>query len=155
MKKEIAEGAFGKVYNVEDMNDKLSEQTVIKISSDYKIMVQEAKILYRLKALKEKSTDMTRIGFPTPLAHGVFIGENIDKDEFSKDKSMSKYKGENSNIYGFIIMPKYMFPLNHVQDILEPFETFKIMKDVFGALENLHLVGYVHNDLKPSNIMID
>ena len=52
-------------------------------------------------------------------------------------------------------MPKYMFPLNHVQDILEPFETFKIMKDVFGALEHLHQVGYVHNDLKPSNIMID
>ena len=110
MKKEIAEGAFGKVYNVEDMNDKLSEQTVIKISSDYKIMVLEAKILYKLKALKEKSTDMTRIGFPTPLAHGVFIGENIDEDEFNKDKNMSKYKGENRTYMGSLSCRNTCFP---------------------------------------------
>ena len=30
-----------------------------------------------------------------------------------------------------------------------------IMVDVFNALKNLHSVGYVHNDLKPNNIMFD
>jgi len=56
-------------------------------------MVHEAKILYKLKDLEEKNKEMTRIGFPTPVAQGVFIGENIDEDEFNQDKNMSKYKG--------------------------------------------------------------
>jgi len=52
-------------------------------------------------------------------------------------------------------MPKYLLPLNRVQDILEPFETLTIMKDVFGALKNLHQLGYTHNNIGASNIMLD
>ena len=31
----------------------------------------------------------------------------------------------------------------------------QIIKQVFNALENLHSIGYTHNDIKPENIMID
>ena len=34
-------------------------------------------------------------------------------------------------------------------------KVLKIMSNVYEALEQLHSVGYVHNDLKPSNIMLD
>jgi len=52
-------------------------------------------------------------------------------------------------------MPKYLCTLEAVQEILEPHEALKIMSGVFAALENLHAVGYTHNDIKPNNIMID
>ena len=52
-------------------------------------------------------------------------------------------------------MPKYLLPLDTVLDKLEPFEVVSIMNNVFQALENLHLVGYTHNDIKPDNIMMD
>ena len=29
------------------------------------------------------------------------------------------------------------------------------MSQVFQALEVLHSVGYIHNDIKPANIMLD
>ena len=31
----------------------------------------------------------------------------------------------------------------------------KMMSNVYEALEQLHSVGYIHNDIKPSNIMLD
>ena len=52
-------------------------------------------------------------------------------------------------------MPKYKCSLDFLSNLLEPSHMIIIMKDVFRALEHLHSVGYVHNDLKKNNIMFD
>jgi len=53
---------------------------VIKFSIDYKEIVQEAKILFKLKKMKEKN-DSAYTGFPIPIVHGIFIAKNIHSGE--------------------------------------------------------------------------
>ena len=54
-------------------------------------------------------------------------------------------------------------PKNHIsmqdyilynQHSLKPIDTLKIMFQVVNSLKHLHSVGYVHNDIKPGNIMM-
>jgi len=57
-------------------------------------------------------------------------------------------------------MAKYEISLaDYLEDSNTGFITIdkvcKIMSHVYEALEQLHSVGYIHNDLKPSNIMLD
>lgn len=56
-------------------------------------------------------------------------------------------------------MPKYKISLqnyiNNKDDYLELDTILNISHQIIEAFEELHLVGYNHNDLKPDNIMID
>ena len=47
---------------------------VIKFSTDYKEIAQEATVLFKLKKLKEKN-DNVHTGFPTLIAFGIFIAK--------------------------------------------------------------------------------
>ena len=56
-------------------------------------------------------------------------------------------------------MPKYEQSLqdylNTSKGILKTSEILILMEQLLKSLEILHQVGYMHNDIKPSNIMID
>ena len=57
---------------------------VIKFSTDYKEIAQEATVLFKLKKLKEKN-DNVHTGFPTLIAFGIFIANNIHENEAQQD----------------------------------------------------------------------
>ena len=137
--------------------ERVKQEMVIKIQTDYNELAQEAKVLNKLKRQQEKDDNMIATRFPSLIAYGVFTARNIHQDEDleEKDYHLDQYLSSDKNIYGYYIIPKYLFTLDAVQQILEPHEAFKIMSDVFAALENLHTVRYTHNDINPNNIMID
>ena len=55
-------------------------------------------------------------------------------------------------------MPKYIISLQDFIDLsdaqLTKEEILKIIIKVLKAVKHLHSIGYIHNDIKPSNIML-
>ena len=87
----------------------------------------------------------------------MFIGVNLDPNDVSP--STTPEEDQNTRFFAYYIMPKYEKSLQDFldqnNDVIDVSITLKIMSQVFAALEVLHSVGYNHNDIKPSNIMID
>ena len=62
-------------------------------------------------------------------------------------------------LYGYYIMPKKEISLadymNQNFDRIEVDKTVNVFKQLIYAIENIHSVGFTHNDIKRSNIMLD
>jgi serine/threonine protein kinase len=57
---------------------------------------------------------------------------------------------------GAIVLRKYPRSLESVFNSDEPrLDKEQIMADVRAALEHLHALGYIHNDINPSNVLLD
>jgi serine/threonine protein kinase len=57
---------------------------------------------------------------------------------------------------GAIVLCKYLRSLESVLNSDKPWQDKEqIMADVRAVLEHLHLLGYVHNDINPSNVLLD
>ena len=87
----------------------------------------------------------------------MFIGINLNPNDISESKTSDE--DETTRFFAYYIMPKYERSLQDYidenNDQIKPKYTLKIMSQMFQALEILHSIGYNHNDIKPSNIMID
>jgi serine/threonine protein kinase len=138
---------------------------VIKFADDCESIAQEIKILKKIlkksETSKSKSKNQENFGFPKLIDYGMFIVKNLktvsdddEEDENTKDTSESL----NSKIFGFYIMPKCSLSLQDYIDFgekkLKPFEILFVMFQVINTLKHLHSIGFTHNDIKPSNIMI-
>lgn len=124
---------------------------VMKFAEDFESIAHEIKVL---KKINKKSKT---VGFPLISTYGMFIGANLDPKDVSETKIPEEE--ENTRFFAYYVMPKYEKSLQDYLDAnndqIEASATLKIMGQVFKALEVLHSVGYNHNDIKPSNIMID
>jgi serine/threonine protein kinase len=88
--------------------------------------------------------------------HGMALLTNLNEDDQAKTKSCE-------SLFGYYIMPHYHFDLekyiylsskDHELPQLGQEHIFDIICQIMIALQALHHIGYVHNDIKPSNIMI-
>ena len=100
---------------------------VAKMSIDMEDIAKEIKVVRTLQAKKSKN-----------------VAKIIDFDilflnNFEKNKKIS---------CGYFIMPRYeVFP--------EKACPFTMTRQLITAFEHLHGIGRVHNDLKPSNVLMD
>ena len=63
--------------------------------------------------------------------------------------------------YFFYVMPKYQYSLDEYLDSFtgDPLQKIKHVVDIISqlvfSLKMVHISGYVYNDLKPENVVID
>jgi serine/threonine protein kinase len=81
----------------------------------------------------------------------------LQKD--GKDPGSQKNKKEVNQFYWYYIMPKYTISFQDLicQENLKisPEKVLRIMVQMIDILQLVHSVGYTHNDIKSSNIMIN
>lgn len=127
---------------------------MVKISSKFKLLAYEIKILNKI-ALYRKEVERD-LHMPEIEEHGMVLLTNLNGEDQAKIKS-------SESLFGYYIMPLYHFDLEKYIYLsskdkelpqLRQEHIFDIIRQIMIALQALHHIGYVHNDIKPSNIMI-
>ena len=144
----LNEGSYGSIFDVRDIAEggQASGKYVLKISQDSGDMAQEIRILKKIQHVhKAGATPYPNSKIPYLLDYGVLILKNVSTAE--------------STPCFYYIMPKYSMSLEEILNtyrrVLTPDVILEIMIQLIEALELVHSAGYTHNDLKPSNFMVD
>jgi serine/threonine protein kinase len=116
------------------------ETVVVKFNRNLDINMKEYNILQYLTSTGEK-----RCLFPTLIGGGVFSSKNLttNSEESIGFIVLERY---DKSLLDIFIGNKKAFSLNTV---------CLIGIQMIEALEAVHQIGFIHNDLKPNNILID
>ena len=99
---------------------------VAKFSPDTEVIAKEINVIKKLNQRNSKNVVKC-------LDYDLIVLAN-----FEENKSIT---------CGYYIMPRY--------EELDTSNPFKVVSDLVTAFEWLHSLGKVHNDIKPSNVMMD
>ena len=80
----VKSGQQGHIFDVKDLNikpGKAGTELVVKFSSDFEAIAHEIKVLHKIKKLAAKDQSITRTGFPTLEALGMFGGSNLHPED--------------------------------------------------------------------------
>ena len=156
--KEIGEGSYGKVYEIERNQHGITEKDALKIIRIPKDRRQYDEVAYRLASEDEESIEEIFSEQKEKLINEVREVKKLkstDNIVAIKDWSVSKLDdGYSWEIY---IRMDVLTPL--VQYIkenkgLEEAEVIKLGEDICRALIECEKVNIVHRDIKPDNIML-
>jgi serine/threonine protein kinase len=89
---------------------------------------------------------------------GIMILQNYKGSQASSSSNKELKPEEEAILAGFYVMPKYDINLRDFLKLSEKVDTdmiFDMGCQLLDAFEALHEAGYVYNDLKPENIMIN
>ena len=137
--------------NIEvDKNDKSKILDLIKNSKN--ILVKKFIYVSFLFGTKEKNFNNELIAYKRLM--------KIFKKDISKHTTIKKgFKYKGKNIYGLIFEDNYYIFLEKCYKTLENIkftqETYnKLIKEIIETLDILNKFNYIHNDLKPDNIIL-
>lgn len=153
------------------LNDKNHDIRLVSINKEFKIQNKNKDFILELIKNNEKRTLAKKFVFKS-----IFFGSNKhnfnnELDGYKKlikifNKDISKYttikKGfsyNNHNIYGLIFNNNYYIFLEKCFKTLDNIEFTenllnKCIKDIIETLEILYKNNYIHNDIKPDNIIL-
>ena len=83
----------------------------------------------------------------------------VDTNKLNKSKDDIKLSSDNSKIYMYIVMPRYgnnLFKLfNKKNYLFTPNSIYSLGIQNLNILEQIQEAGFIFNDLKLDNILID
>ena len=156
--KELGEGGFGKVYEIERTQYGITDNDALKIIRIPKDRRQYDEVAYRLTSEDEESIRAVFSDQKDKVIHEIRAMQQLkaaDNIVGIKDWSVSKLDdGYSWEIY---IRMDVMTPL--VQYVkknkgLEEEEVIKLGEDICKALKQCEKENIVHRDIKPDNIMV-
>ena len=107
----VQSGSQGHIFDITDLNckpDKADQDLVVKFSSDHESIAYEIKVLHKIKQLASKDSSITRTGFPTVEAMGMFSAINLHQENGEENKDQQPKQDE---VFGYYVMPKYTLSL--------------------------------------------
>lgn len=156
----LNEGAYSKIYEVINNNDKNNKYIVKiqKISDKYEA-VNEIKLLMKLKKNKKKYFDSIKEYFNKL---NLNTNDGLIKEYINTSKIINIEDFYTNRDYIFIIFKKYEYTLEDFNIIYnkEFKETLpislikKISNSLFLGIYELNLSNIIHCDIKPDNILI-
>jgi serine/threonine protein kinase len=135
----IGNGEFGSVYMLIDNENKYYALKIVLFNKD------------KIKKSK-KSMDMLHYEYNIYNYLWTYNIENASKMMVNQN-NIFKYKNEE---YAYIILEYYNESLTKkLENKITLEEKLKITKELISSIKELHKCNYLHNDLKPDNIMFN
>lgn len=169
----IGKGGFGEIYLAKPANDKTDNWNyVIKIDHRNGPLYAEMYFYHRV-AKEESIRDWMRVkgleflGMPRYIASGIHerILKGPKASKSSKSTSTVNANGKstsngtaNTLKYRFLVMQRFgddlQKKLDEVNGTFDLKTTYTIAKKVIDILEYIHSFGYIHADIKASNLLL-
>lgn len=154
----IDRGSFGKVYKVTDTANS-DRPLVIKVSNQNELIAKEIKTMKNIwrkgKALRISGSDLGMT--PEVVACGMVIDLESNKLGLSTEQIMSNR--ENFNISSYVIMPRFGMNLEDLfqrrKNQFTKQQIWSLGIQLLNMLERIHEAGYVYNDLKLDNLLLN
>ena len=153
----IDQGKFGRIYNITDLTKNRPQKPLVVKLLDYsKDNMQEVKIMSRIwKSTKTSKAAARWFGKVPKVCKFGYILHVEDKQFVSQVKWENVQKGIFKS---YIIMPRMHMNLQTFFDKRKEFSDKSIYSlgiQLLNIFEQIHEAGFVYNDLKLDNLMID
>lgn len=144
MGEKIGSGSQGCVFDLQDTEKPSKTRMAIKFSTNTEKQNEEIQVLKTIRKSYKQNTERAAKSYPIPqiISHGVFkmtFGEITDASVC------------------FYVMKQFDQNLEQyfsTQNTLSTKMVFSIVKKLIDAIQVVHEAGYVYNDIKLENIMI-
>ncbi len=131
LRKQIGEGASGKVYAASDVNSQA--EVAVKVLDQS--LARDPRFIERFKREAETLKAFNHPGAPKLLDFGVAdTGEHYLVMEFSKGKNLKVVLDEERKF--------------------APAKALRVTMEILSVLDAAHARGIIHRDIKPDNVMI-
>lgn len=148
----IDKGSFGLVYKVTDTQARSKQPLVVKMSEKTKIFCKEISAIKNIwKTSQAAQADQSNLGkTPEVKAYGTLVV--TDSNQSSADPQ--EYK-----LMSYLVMPRYginlesLFQCRNNQFSKE--STYFLGIQLLNMLQQVHEAGYVYNDLKLDNLLLN
>lgn len=104
--------------------------------------------------------DQSNLSVPQFIDCGMILLKNVHEDDMTQEAPEDHPEiDDNTKLFGYYIIPQYDYSLEHFMQDSEfcpsVSEILEVGIQMVKSLKILHSVGYVHNDIKPGNVMIN
>lgn len=171
IKKLIGAGAFGNIYSVSDIEDndklyamKIIEKTDLSNSNDEKGNLKLDKESKRKKSFYDiafENPDFleNEILYALKDDNGMHFPNIVAEGKISPDSIYNNEDNNSSPPLLFIVMTLFGPSLGLLQLFMAkkrftPFTSTKVAMDTLNCIQVFHDKGYVHNDIKPGNFLV-
>ena len=152
--RQLDQGSFGKIYKVIDLEDK-DRPLVIKICAQTNLFAKEVSAMQNITSRKNVSECSMEIDTPEVIAYGMLMVS----DDASVKIKLSKKSDAEKNMLSYLIMPRFGRNIEQYFEkqkrILNKASIYHLGLACLDFLEQVHNAGYIYNDLKLDNLLID
>ena len=142
---ELGEGSFGVVYEVQIEEENVAIKSLLKDDSDL-----SESVIARFSDYRREIAIMMRLNHPCVLK---LIGVSIPNLCFAMELAPLGDLSEYLKQQHIASMPEMSSSPDFHGTILDRRLTFKLVYQIFAAVDHLHQNGIIHTDLKTNNIL--
>lgn len=151
----LDQGSYGKVFTITDTHTTGKRDLVVKLSTEYKLFTKEIRTMNKIW---KKKSDTDTLG-KTPEVKTFGILALLDSEQF-EELGLELLSEQNQyNLMSYVIMPRFGMKLEKLyfkrKNNFSRESIYALGIQLINMLQKVHEAGYIYNDLKLDNLLLD